>query len=119
MNFLTDENIASSVVKFLRSKRHDIKDVKESKLFRTDDFKLLEIAVKEDRIVITHDKDFASIIRNKNVNHRGIIIIRLFDQSPTNVKDKLEKLFSGQQENRIKNSIIIIREDRIEVGSGM
>ncbi len=117
MDFLTDENIATSVVKFLRSKGHDIKDVKENKLFGSDDFKLLEIATKENRVIVTHDKDFANIVRSRDIKHKGIIIIRLFNQTPSNVKDKLENLFIEVPENKIIKNITILREDRIEVYS--
>ncbi len=114
MKFLTDENIAVSVVRFLRSKNHDVKDVKEEKLFGTDDFKLLETAVREKRVVITHDKDFANISRNRSIGHEGIIIIRLLNQSAKNVMDKLDGLFKAESEEKIKNSVIIMRDYYIE-----
>ena len=35
--FLTDENIAKSLVRKLRDEGHDVKDIKEEKLFGTSD----------------------------------------------------------------------------------
>jgi len=102
-------------VKFLRSRKHGVKDVKEEKLFGYDDYKLLQIAAKENRVIITHDKDFANISRNRSTIHSGIIIIRLFDQSPENAIEKLQALLEMESEIKIKGSIITIREDRIEV----
>ncbi len=46
MKFLTDENIATSVVRGLRKKGFDIKDVKEEKLYGSSDKELLQIACK-------------------------------------------------------------------------
>src|SRR3989338_6088907 len=110
MKFLTDENIAVSVIKFLRSKNYDVKDVKEEQLFGTSDFKLLKMAASEDRIIITHDKDFANISRNRSIGHKGIIIIRLLDQSPKTVIEKLDDLFKTGKEERIKTYVLTIRD---------
>jgi len=115
MKFLTDENIAVSVIKFLRSKNYDVKDVKEEQLFGTSDFKLLKMAASEDRIIITHDKDFANISRNRSIGHKGIIIIRLLDQSPKTVIEKLDDLFKTGKEERIKTSVLTIRDYYTEI----
>ena len=115
MKFLTDENIATSVAKFLRSQHHDVKDVKEEKLFGANDMELLGISVKENRIILTHDKDFANISHNRHIGHSGILILRLFDQSPTNVVEKLKRLFKEIPEKKLSTSVIIIREDYIEI----
>lgn len=114
MDFLTDENIAIGVVKFLRSRGHDVKDVKESGLIGKSDINILEVAKKENRIVITHDKDFADLAKNPNNKHKGIIIIRLFDQSPKNAIDALTKLLKAYSSDKIKGSIIILREGYAE-----
>jgi len=117
MKFLTDENIAVSVVKFLRSENYDVKDVKEERLFGISDFEVLKIAIKEERIIITHDKDFENISRNRSIEHRGIILIRLFDQSPENVIVKLKEILERKEIiDKIENSVITIREDYVEIG---
>ncbi len=115
MKFLTDENIAVSVVKFLRSKNHDVKDVKEDQLFGTSDFKLLGIAISEQRTIIPHDKDFANISRNRSIGHKGIILIRLLIQSPKTVIEKLDDLFKTEKEERIRTSVITIRDYYTEI----
>ena len=115
MDFLTDENIAASVVRHLRSKNHKITDIKAERLFGADDFKILDIASKENMVIITHDKDFANISRNRKVSHKGIVIIRLLNQNPKNVIEKLDLLLNTLSADKIKNSIITIKEDRFEI----
>lgn len=46
MKFLTDENIAISVVKFLRNKGFDVKDIKEESLYGLSDKFIFELAKK-------------------------------------------------------------------------
>ncbi len=50
LRFLTDENIAKSLVKALRNKGHDVKDIKEERLFVAPDKEIINTSVKEDRI---------------------------------------------------------------------
>lgn len=111
MKFLTDENIASSVVKALRDEGYDVKDVKQSQLQGTPDTKLLDIALNEDRIIITHDKDFASVLTQK-IRHKGIILLRLQNQQPENVKKVLFHALKNAKE-KIQNNLAVISEKNI------
>jgi len=56
--FLTDENISSLVVQFLRDCQLDVFDVKENLLSGRRDSFLLDLAVKQQRVVVTQDSDF-------------------------------------------------------------
>ncbi len=75
-NFLTDENIHPELVKFLRNKSFDIKDVKEEKLIGTSDLQLMNLAFKENRIIITQDRDFGKLVYTQNSDFIGIIYLR-------------------------------------------
>ncbi len=59
--FLTDENISSVVVQFLREYGLDVFDVKENLLSGRRDSFLLDLAVQQNRIVITQDSDFGTL----------------------------------------------------------
>jgi predicted nuclease of predicted toxin-antitoxin system len=57
LKILADENIESSIIKFLESKRFDVKrGPKGSK-----NSELLPLAKKEERVLLTHDHDFLRI----------------------------------------------------------
>lgn len=58
MKFLADENIANDVVHALRNAGHDVLDVKEQSLYGTSDQQLIQLAFEQQRIILTHDKDF-------------------------------------------------------------
>ena len=82
IRFLSDENISPSLVKAIRKKDFDVKDIKEEKKFGIGDDEVLKIANNENRIVISHDKDFANLINNRFLPHKGVILLRFIDQSP-------------------------------------
>jgi predicted nuclease of predicted toxin-antitoxin system len=57
MQFIIDESTGSAVVDYLRDNGHDVLAVNED-LPQADDFIILDRAVKDNRILITNDKDF-------------------------------------------------------------
>jgi uncharacterized protein (DUF934 family) len=47
LKYLTDENIDVELLKFLRAQGFDVFDIKEARLFRLSDRKILEMAYQE------------------------------------------------------------------------
>ena len=115
MKFLTDENIASSVLKSLRNENFDVKDIKEEGLYGISDRKIIDIAFKEERIIITHDKSFGNIINDHNIKHKGVIFIRCKNQSPNNVSNILVEALKSEIKDKLKDSLVIISEEQINI----
>lgn len=113
MRFLTDENIATSVIKSLRNRGYNVKDVKEENLYGSDDEKILSISNNEDRIIITHDKNFANLLNNPYKEHKGAIILGFNDQSPQNVSTKLLEFLDSIAENKINKRVTILTDNFI------
>ena len=116
IKFLADENISKSLTNFLRKEGYDIKDVKEEKLFGIADDKILELAKKEDRIILTHDKEFAGVLNNP-LEFKGIVFIRYSNQSPGNVIRKF-RLDLERIKNKIKDSVIVLYDKYINIYEG-
>jgi predicted nuclease of predicted toxin-antitoxin system len=74
--YLTDENIHADVVAFLRSEGCDVLDVKESGLVGMDDLPLIQTALAEQRIVLTHDSDFGKLAVAAGEPMIGIVYLR-------------------------------------------
>jgi predicted nuclease of predicted toxin-antitoxin system len=55
LRFLADENIFPKVITHLRNLGHDVKGIQESGLLQTPDDKIINIAAKEERTIITFD----------------------------------------------------------------
>jgi len=115
MKFLTDENIATSVLKNLRNEGYDTKDIKEEKLYGLGDRKIIDIALEENRIIITHDKNFGNIINDSNIIHKGVIFIRCKNQRPENISNFLLNAINSEISNKFKNSLVFISEEQINI----
>ena len=112
--FLTDENMSKSLVRELRDNGHNVKDIKEEKLFGAPDKEILNMAKAEDRIILTHDKDFSNILDFPLQSHNGIILIRYKDLSPDNVINKFVPLLDTELKNKLKKHLVIIADNFIK-----
>lgn len=63
--FLTDENIDPELVSFLRENGFNVFDVKENQLFGSSDETLLELAFKNNKVIVTRDSDFGTLAYKK------------------------------------------------------
>ncbi len=106
IKFLLDENIAISVLKYLRKEGYEVRDLKEEKLFGIDDIEIIKMAYREERIIITHDKDFIEL--SKINKHHGILLFRLPKQSPENVIKRLDYILNSNIKNKLKKVIIVL-----------
>lgn len=70
-------------------------------LHNVTDEEILELAVLEQRIVITMDKDFGELVYNSGRNHKGVLLLRLEDQTgkaKVGVLSEILKLYSKKLE---------------------
>mgnify|MGYP000937861191 FL=1 len=80
--FLANENIPFDAVRALREKGYDVLWTREDSPGSTD-IEVLEAAQKQDRVLITFDKDFGELaFRSKHPAASGIILFRMPMNSP-------------------------------------
>jgi predicted nuclease of predicted toxin-antitoxin system len=82
MRFIANENVAGTVIIELRDRGHDVLAVKDSMQGKNDDV-ILAIAQAEQRIVVTHDKDFGELAFREGLpSASGVILLRLSGSGP-------------------------------------
>lgn len=81
MRFHANENIESEIVAFLRADGHDVAHAAELTPRAPDDL-VLQIATRENRIVLTADKDFGELCFRRRQPSAGVILLRARDVSP-------------------------------------
>ena len=81
MKIMVDENIPAITVTELREQGHDVLDIRATSEQGMADRRLWQMAVQEQRLLITTDKGFAE---HREEPHYGLLIIRL--KQPSRVK---------------------------------
>lgn len=111
MKFLIDESIEYRVVIFLRSLGFDTASVVELSS-GLEDKKILSIANKENRIIITNDKDFGELIYKLQFPHKGIILFRLTKENYI-LKERKLKYILKKFKNKLPYCFTVITDKKI------
>ncbi len=111
LKFLSDENVSLRVIAGLVKIGYDVASVNQIRTGLSDE-QIFSIAAKENRIILTHDKDFGNILKYPLKRHKGVILIRLNNQSPANVFNYLTFLIASQK-TKLKNSLVVLNENGI------
>ena len=83
IKFLIDVNLGIGSEKYLADRGFDILSVRSLNPSMSDK-DIIDLAFKENRVLITLDKDFGDLVYRQKFNHAGILIIRLEDWSIEN-----------------------------------
>ena len=79
MRFLVDESADARIVPHLRSLGDAVTRIATEYPAGLPDGDVLALAVAEDRVVITNDRDFGELVVRQRCEHRGVIMFRLGD----------------------------------------
>jgi predicted nuclease of predicted toxin-antitoxin system len=113
MRFLVDENVASTVIQELRHRGHDVFSVKESMRSEGDEL-ILARAQSEDRIVVTHDKDFGELaFRSRLPASCGIVLFRLSGSDRDSDNERMLEALDSRKD--WSGNFAVVTNDRIRM----
>jgi predicted nuclease of predicted toxin-antitoxin system len=115
MRFLVDECTGPAVARWLKEQGHNVFSVYEQARGLEDD-EIVERAYKENRILITNDKDFGEKVYRDKKPHRGIILLRLDDERAHNKIKVIQQLlenFPGKL--KLKDNFLVVTEQRVRL----
>jgi predicted nuclease of predicted toxin-antitoxin system len=81
MRVLADENIDRPIVHWLRERGHDVEEATVAAP-EAPDAQLIDRSRRQDRILMTFDRDIGRIIRADPLPHPGVIYLRLRGAGP-------------------------------------
>jgi len=111
--FLIDESSGRKLFEFLRDAGYEVRFVTDIMPTASDE-EVLTFAEKEDRILITNDKDFGEIIFRLNRPSSGVILLRLKDDFPQNRQKYISNILENFSD-KLKSNFIIVTENRIKI----
>jgi predicted nuclease of predicted toxin-antitoxin system len=78
LKILTDVGVGKAVEEYLEQLGHDVLPVRELDPQMPDSY-ILDLAVQEQRLVITMDKGFGELVYQSSQPHAGVLLLRLED----------------------------------------
>ncbi len=115
MKFLADMEISLLSVKWLKDLKHDVVHVREFAMKTSPDHLILERARQEDRIVLTCDLDFGTLVASSKGITPSIIIFRLNNETSENINIRLNEVLSTASEQLKTGVIISVEQPRYRV----
>lgn len=112
MRFLVDESTGKRLAKLLENRGHDVVFVGDVAPSASDE-EVLEKAEKENRILITDDKDFGELVFRMERPTKGVILLRTSTIFPRKRFEVLQNLFETVDE--LKNKFIVLKEDSMRI----
>lgn len=74
--FIVDVGVGRNVEQVLKNAFLDVKSMWDVDP-KAKDITILELALKEERIIVTMDKDFGELVFNGRIKHTGVLLLRL------------------------------------------
>lgn len=115
MEYIADIHISPKTIKLLLDGGFKIRRVSDFLKFTASDYSILDLAVKENKTIITQDLDFSAILAERSTNKPSIITLRLNNVKPLRVAKILQKVLPQIENELNKGCIAIIEEDRIRI----
>jgi predicted nuclease of predicted toxin-antitoxin system len=113
MDLLANENFPGIAVEALRARGHDVKWVR-TEAPGISDVEVLNLAQKQNRILITFDKDFGELaFRSRIPAQNGIVLFRISMPSPRHVSLKSVKALESR--NDWAGHFSVVEDDRIRM----
>lgn len=116
MRFLVDECTGPRVARWLKEERHMVFSVYDEAR-GSNDVALIDKAYDEDYIIITNDKDFGELVFRLDMEHKGVILLRLEDERSNNKIEVLQKLLRSYKDH-LKGNFIVVTEGKIRITEG-
>lgn len=117
MKFLIDNALAPSIANGLRQAGYDAVHIRDYKMQSAPDEEVFELAVSEDRIIISADTDFGTLLALKQTAKPSVIIFRCSNKRPQFQLSLLLKNIPNIERFLIKGSVAVFDENRIRVRS--
>jgi predicted nuclease of predicted toxin-antitoxin system len=115
MNFKIDENLPVEAAQVLRQAGHDATTVLEEGLGGSRDAKLAVICRREQRALITLDKDFADIRTYPPSEYNGLVVIRLPQQDKPSVLALMKRLLTILEQEVLAQKLWIVDMRRVRI----
>lgn len=117
MKFLIDQNISEIVAQELQELGHDAVSVASYGLSEADDLIIFERAAAEDRVVISSDTDFGTLLAKRQEGKPSIILFRLFstNQRPSEQVALIKANLANIETDLLEGSIVVIEPSHIRI----
>jgi predicted nuclease of predicted toxin-antitoxin system len=113
VRFLADESCDFAVVKMLRAAGHDVAAIAEMSARATDEV-VMELAIREARILLTEDKDFGQLVHANQAETGGVFLLRFPASARASLPGAVTELVE-QRGEELLGCFVVLQPGRIRI----
>lgn len=115
--FLLDANLSPETRQYLTATfGFDVVDLLSLRLGHLVDPQVVELAKRDDRVIITFDLDLGEIYHRRERGQLGVIILRLADQTVESVNRALDHFFRTTAGSiALERSLVVVSDRNIRI----
>lgn len=113
LQLLVDECVYQATTDFLRHLGHDLLTAQELGLSGADDATVIDRAVALNRVFLTRDKDFSSILLYPPAKYLGIVMLKIHPETMSAVHRVLEQSLS--QIHDFTGKLVVVDRNKFRV----
>ena len=114
MRIKLDENLGQRVAEVVRAAGHDVATVHEQRLTSATDQQLFSVCVRERRLLVSLDTDFANPLRFDPLKSAGIVVLRVRSEpTRTELDDAVRTLLAALQHADPAAHLWVVRGRRV------
>ena len=115
MKWKLDENVPAFLAEAFRTAGHEVETVLHEGLSGADDARVLRAAAEEGRAIVTLDSGFADVRNLVGLDHAGIVVLRLKDQTREAIARVGLRLLNSGLLGDLSASVMVVDERRIRI----
>jgi predicted nuclease of predicted toxin-antitoxin system len=115
IQLLADMNISPQTVTFLQQQGWDIIRVSEVLPATASDSEILEFARREERVIVTQDLDFSTLLALSGYNQPSLITLRLLASDPDTVNQKLIEVLPTIKQELEEGCAVTIEDTAVRI----
>lgn len=115
IRFLIGEDMPRSTVGALRSIGFECYDVRDIGLRGVNDQVIFELAYRENCVILSEDLGFSNTLRFPLGSHKGIVIVRISAEIPTETMNKILINTLPPIQEELPNNLTIIEPEKIRI----
>jgi len=113
MKLVADESLHGAIITRLRADGHTVRAIRETDIGAVDP-EVLRIAVSEQALLLTQDKDFGELVYRLGLTHCGIVLVRLIGLPPDD-RAELVSTVIRDRADELPNAFSVITESEVRI----
>ena len=111
IKFIVDVGVGRSIEEWLSSQKFQVLAISSINP-EMEDYQIIKLAIKEDGIIITMDKDFGELVFKNNNLHKGVLLLRLDDAVSEEKLAAIQNLIPEHLE-QLKNNFSVYQNGKL------